>query len=164
MIMRLIRISDFARKFRMRARFGDLSRAPLTLLRVELRGDYAECDWIARPIDQWDADLKPNVGKRNASTQALRDALRVRDFMFWSFPDLHMASVRVYRRSTGGPLGLIIAGTIKRHDQVPAGVRSLPMRGKLLGLQFSLEDGILSNMQTEESVVEEMILGIANQA
>jgi len=75
-----------------------------------------------------------------------------------------MASVRVYRRSAGGPMDLIIAGTIKRHDEVPASVSSLPMRGKLLGLQFSLEDGILANMQVEESVAEEMILGIANRA
>jgi hypothetical protein len=164
MIRRLSDVGDFARKFRMRAQYGDLSRAPLTLLRIELRGDYAECDWVARPADQWDAELAPSVGKRNSSAQALRDALRVREFIFCAFADLHIACVRVFRYTPGAPPELIIAGTIKRHDQVASSVRSLPMRAKLFGLRFSLDEGILGSMPAEDSMGEEVALGISSHA
>ena len=41
-------VGEFVRKIRARMRFGELSRAPLRLLRLELRGDTAQCDWLAR--------------------------------------------------------------------------------------------------------------------
>jgi hypothetical protein len=48
-------VADFVRTVRREMRFGELSRAPLRLLRLELREDAMECDWVARPPDVWDA-------------------------------------------------------------------------------------------------------------
>ena len=39
--------ADFIRNVHRRLRFGDLSRAPLKLLRLEVRGEEAECEWMA---------------------------------------------------------------------------------------------------------------------
>ena len=44
-------VADFVRSMRRQMRFGEFSRSPLRLLRVELREDTAECDWILRPPD-----------------------------------------------------------------------------------------------------------------
>jgi hypothetical protein len=153
MIRHLCEIGDFVRRVRLQARFGDLSRAPLRLLRLQLCGDAAECDWLARPADKWDADLSRAVGDRNVSLQALRDAIAVRDLLFRTLPDLYSVGVRVYRQSLGQPLELIITGTLTREQRPPATVRSLAMRAKLFGLRFWLDDGILENMQPEEYAV-----------
>src|ERR1700716_456367 len=75
-------IADFVRNLHRRLRFGELSRAPLKLLRLELRGDEAECEWVARPADPWDSFLPPSVGERHASLQALEDSLAVRNLLF----------------------------------------------------------------------------------
>jgi len=39
--------AEFIRTFRRQLRFGDRSRLPLKLVRLELREGYAECEWIA---------------------------------------------------------------------------------------------------------------------
>ena len=78
MVRHLSELGNFVRGLSVMARFGELSRARLSLLRVQLCGEYAECDWIARPPDRWDAGLPPVVGRRTASTQALMDAIKVR--------------------------------------------------------------------------------------
>jgi len=135
----------------MRARFGDLSRAPLTLLRVEVCGDTAECSWIARPSDPWDANLPSVVGKRNASLQAINDAMKVRDLLFSVLPSLYKAVVRVYRRSEGESLELIITGTVIKQERPPATVRSPAMRAKLFGYRFWLDNGVLEALESEES-------------
>jgi len=84
-------IADFVRNLHRRLRFGELSRAPLKLLRLELRGDEAECEWVARPADPWDAVLPPSVGERHASLQALEDSLAVRSLLFSAIPTLSSA-------------------------------------------------------------------------
>jgi hypothetical protein len=55
MMKHLCGIGDFVRSLRIQARFGELSRAPLRLLRVQLSGETVECDWVARSADRWDA-------------------------------------------------------------------------------------------------------------
>jgi hypothetical protein len=57
----LYEIADFIRATRRRLHFGELSRAPLRILRLELRGDSAECDWTTRPPDLWDSTLTPQA-------------------------------------------------------------------------------------------------------
>lgn len=79
-------ISDFGRAMQRELRFGELSRAPLRLLRVDWRGEAAECDWLARCGDEWDCDLPQHVSDRNASEQALRDAIAVRELLFEALP------------------------------------------------------------------------------
>jgi hypothetical protein len=150
MMKRLSEVGEFVRKFRMQARFGDLSRAGLRLLRLELCGDRAECDWMARPPDKWDAELHRSVGERNASQQALKDAIAVRDLLFSALPDINTASFRVYRRAAGDEPDLIIAGSVSRDEKAPAAVRSLVMRAKLFGFRFWMDEGILEALQADE--------------
>jgi len=73
---------------RIQMRFGELSRAPLGLLRLELRGNSAECDLMCRPADEWDRDIPQRASDLNVSTQALQDAIAVRDLLFFACPVL----------------------------------------------------------------------------
>ena len=75
-------VADFVRKMRRQMRFGELSRAPLALLRMELRNDALECDWMARPPDAWDCSLRRAERDHNESLQALADAIAVRNLIF----------------------------------------------------------------------------------
>lgn len=152
MMRYLCEIGDFVRRMRVQTSFGDLSRARLKLLRFEIRGDEAECNFMARPADPWDADLPAHVSERNVSVQALRDAISVRGLLFRILPDLSRAVLRVYRLS-GESLELIITGVVRREEQAPATVRSLAMRAKLCGLQFWLDDGILESIHPEECLM-----------
>jgi len=143
-------IGYFFRALQVQMRFGDLSRAPLQLLRLELKGKCAECEWIARGADDWDEVIPVHVSESHISTQALKDAIDVREMLFGSLPGVDTALLRVFRQSAAGSRELIITGTVAR-DQPPAGhVTSLAMRAKLLGLQFTLADGFLESVQSEE--------------
>jgi hypothetical protein len=148
--MHLYGIGYFTRTLGVQLRFGRLSRAPLKLLRLELRGDAVECDWMARPADLWDADLPRSVGDRHASEQALEDAIAVRRLIFCALPGVDSAALRVYRESAISGLELIIEGTVAREHSAARSIRSLAMRAKLCGLRFWLEDGILEALRTEE--------------
>lgn len=142
--------ADFVRNLQRRLRFGELSRAPLELLRLELRRDEVECEWIARPADPWDANLPPSVGERHASSQALRDSLAVRNLLFSAMPGVSKAVFRVYRQVGAEQAELIITGTVTREDQAAANVCSLAMRAQLCGLRFWLADGVLGRFQSGE--------------
>ena len=152
MIRHLREIGDFVRYIRIHSRFGDLSRARLKLLRFEVHGNEAECNFLARRADVWDADVPTRVSERNVSTQALRDAISVRSLLFRLLPDVSKAVLRVYRMS-GESIELVITGVVRREEQAPATVRSLTMRAKLCGLQFWLDDGILEPLHFEECLV-----------
>jgi hypothetical protein len=153
MMKHLCGIGDFVRSLRIQARFGALSRAPLRLLRVQLSGETVECDWVARSADKWDAALPPDVGERNASMQALEDAIKMRELLFLAIPNIYTAVLRVYRQTTSGDTELIIAGTVSKDQKAPATVRSLAMRAKLMGLRFWLDEGVLENLQPSEYAV-----------
>lgn len=153
MLRHLCELGDFARRVRVQARFGELSRARLSLLRVEWCAEYAECDWLARPADLWDRDLPTIVGKRNASMQALHDAIKIRSLLFRVLPDLQTAELRAYRYSPEESLELVVSGTVSRHVRAPASVRSVAMRAKLFGFSFWLDEGVLENLQPEECAV-----------
>jgi hypothetical protein len=141
--------ADFVRRVHRQLRFGQLSRAPLKLLRLELRGDLAECEWMARPPDPWDADLAAEIAQRNQTFQALRDAIAIRELMFDMISEIHTAKLRVYRPSATAA-DLIITGTVTREDAPPLRVSSIAMQAQLCGLHFTLEDGVLSALQTKD--------------
>lgn len=151
--MQLYGIGYFIRTLGVQLRFGHLSRAPLKLLRLELRGDAAECDWAARPADPWDSDLPRLVGDRHTSAQALEDAIAVRELIFGALPGINSAALRVYRGSANTGPELIIEGAVAREQSAARSIRSLAMRAKLCGLRFWLEDGILEALRTEECAV-----------
>ena len=142
--------ADFVRNLHRRLRFGEFSRGPLKLLRLELRLEEAECEWIARPADPWDDHLPPSMGERNASLQALEDSLAVRSLLFAAVPSVSSAVFRVYRQVESEHSELIITGTVTRDDQAAANVCSLAMRAQLCGLRFWLADGVLGRFHSEE--------------
>jgi hypothetical protein len=147
----LWQIADFVRELRRQLRFGEFSRAPLQLLRLELHDKALACDWMARPGDVWDRDLRQHVRDRNESQQALADAITIRDLVFSELPEVKNALLRAFRYSAARePPKLIIAGAIARHDPAVAGGASLIMRAKLNGFRFSLEGERLEAISAEE--------------
>ena len=136
--------SDFVTKVRVQMRFGELSRAPLQLLRFEMRQSAAECEWLARANDPWDAGLPRCQQERHGTEQALRDAIKIRDFLFASLPAVRKASFKVYRR--GERLQLIITGEASREDEPPFRISSLVMQAKLYGFRFVLADGVFETL------------------
>src|ERR1700682_6191863 len=119
LVGQLSEIGYFIRAQRIQMRFGELSRAPLRLLRLELRGEAAECDWVSRPADEWDRDIPRQVSEANASPQALQDGIAVRDLVCCALPGVGTALLRVFRESIAGELELIISGTVSREIQAP---------------------------------------------
>jgi hypothetical protein len=147
-------ISDFGRAMRRELRFGELSRAPLQLLRVEWRGAVAECDWLARCGDESDQDLPQHVSDGNGSEQALRDAIAVRELLFDALPGVDHATLHVFRLSADGAgRDLIITGSVTRGEEVSPKVSSTAMKAKLLGFQFWLQDGVLEASPFEDCVM-----------
>jgi len=136
----------FIRVLRAHMRFGELSRASLSLLRLQWNGHQAECDWMARPPDPWDATLPPAVRERHASSQALRDAMEIRKLLFCLLPEIESATIRAYRKAAGKQPDLIITGTMMKEDLAMPRSPSLAMQAKLCGLRFELDDGILESL------------------
>ena len=149
MIKQLCDIRNVITRLRVQLRFGRLSRAPLRLLRLEWRGDHVDCDWIARPHDQWDKDLSRHLSEGNAALQALEDAIVVRDLLFYSLHGISNATFRVYRQVDGEPPELIITGNVTKPGPARWNVRSLAMQAKLCGFKFCLDDGRLVALQVE---------------
>ncbi|HWC17064.1 MAG TPA: hypothetical protein VG498_08610 [Terriglobales bacterium] len=147
----LLDVADFMRRVRWEMRFGELSRAPLSLLRLEVRSDHAECEWIARDPDPWDMELAPRITQRRQTLQALRDAIGVRELLFSMLPQVSTASFRVYRRSQVDACDLVVTGSVAREDEVSMRIASVAMRANLYGLRFSLDNGVLQPLQEKDS-------------
>ncbi|HEX9200095.1 MAG TPA: hypothetical protein VF865_11090 [Acidobacteriaceae bacterium] len=137
---------DFLRNSRRKLRFGELSRAPLQLLRLEVTESTVKCDWYMRPADDWDVTLPAEVRESNQSMQAFLDAMRVRELLFATFRDISIAELRVFRQSEDQPAELVMAGTVRREDEVPSRIGSVVMRAILLGFHFSFSNGTLRAM------------------
>jgi hypothetical protein len=147
----LFELGCFVRALRTRMRFGELSRAPLRLLRLQLEGETAECEWMVRSPDAWDSALERSVRDQQASSQALRDAIGIRAMLFSSLPDVRTADLRAYRQSAREPPLLIISGKVSRDVPGPADPKratSLAMSARLCGLKFWLEDGVLAPLES----------------
>jgi hypothetical protein len=140
-------VADFVRALRRQMRFGEISRAPLKFLRIEVREDTLECDWAARPPDPWDSSLRRAGRDRNESQQILLDALALRDLVFATFPKIACAVLRAFRLPAREPPELILLGTVSREMPEVHRVSSLVMRAKLYGFCFVLEDGLLRPLQ-----------------
>ena len=150
MFKELCGIRDVLLRMQLQLRFGKLSRAPLRLLRIELRGDHVDCDWLARPPDEWDRDLPRSAAERNESTQALEDAIVVRDLLFCALHDVSSARLRVYRDGEDGTRELIITGNVTRSERFLYRVHSLAMRAKLYGFEFYLNGSKLMAFHINE--------------
>ncbi len=142
--------SQFLRGVSVQLRFGELSRAPLHLLRFQIEADTVECDWIARAPDPWDVDLKPSVRHRHTSLQTLKDAIDVRTLVFSLHPEVETAALRVFRESLSQSRELIIAGNAQRNDNSSRGIHSLTMRAKILGFRFNLDGDVLKRISSGE--------------
>jgi hypothetical protein len=138
--------ADFLRNSRRKLRFGELSRAPLRLLRLEVAGSAVRCDWYMRPADEWDEALPAAVRENNQSMQAVLDAMRVRELLFATFQEISVAELRVFRPSDAEPPELVMAGTVRREDEVPTRIGSVVMQAILLGFRFTFSNGTLMAM------------------
>lgn len=139
----LCNASSFVRGLGLRLRFGELSRAPLFMLRLQVVAEIAECDWMARSPDPWDVDLPGSLRHRHASLQALRDAIDIRGLLFETLPQVERANFRVFRQSQECSPEMIIAGSVHRNDQSSRDVHSIVMRAKVLGFRFRMEGDVL---------------------
>jgi hypothetical protein len=149
--MRLMwKFADFGRAVRRQMRFGNLSRAPIKILRVEWQAHFLACDWLARAADEWDADLASHVSEENASVQALQDAMDLRELLFAEWPQAETAQLRAFRQRPDGRNELIITGTVTPDVEISSRVTSTAMRAKLLGFQFWFQGGSLTALESEE--------------
>jgi hypothetical protein len=155
LVGQLCNISGFLRGLRVQMRYGELTRAPLQLLRLDISEDVVKCDWLARPSDPWDFDLSPNIRERHSSLQTLRDAIDVRALLFYTLPTAEKAHLRVYRESPTKTCELIITGCGRRNDRSSHSIHSIAMRAKLLGFRFHLEGDTLLEIAPEEQTMIE---------
>ena len=142
----LLDAADFLCKARRRMRFGDFSREPLRLLRLEWKGDSVECDGLMRPADPWDLDLPAHLAEEHETLQALRDALSLRDIVFESFPTVNSAELRMFRAGADGEPELMMTGSVKRSNEIYSRVASVAMRAMLCGFRFTLARGVMESM------------------
>jgi len=141
---------EFVRKLRNRQRFGELSRAHLRLLRLELKSDTAEFEWLARPADVWAANLPGHIRDRDASMQAVRDAMALREMFFATLSWIDTAEFRTYRQEAREPPRLVISGTVTRDEPAVPRVTSPVMKAKLCGFHFQMDDGVLVPLDAGE--------------
>ena len=146
----ILELGEFIRRLRSQMKYGELSRAPLGLLRIEVREGHSECDWLARLPDAWDSSIPRHRGAQLASEQALRDAIGVSGLLFDSLPEVQEAQFRAYRQSAREPPDLIITGKLRREAPSVLRVPSLVMRAKLHGFHFWLDDGVLVPLEEQE--------------
>lgn len=142
----ICRVSNFLCRLRVQMRYGEFTRAPLRLVRLEILGDNVECDWTARPPDAWDADLPQNIASRHASLQALHDAIDMRSLVFRAFPGVETAHLRAFRDLPDKDPQMIVAGCVQRNDNSSRWLHSLVMRARVLGFRFRMEDDILCEL------------------
>ena len=146
----IFQIAEFLRKVRSRLRFGERSRGQLQLMRIEVRNSDASCDWVARPVDEWDAYIPLHEAARNFTAQTLDDAIGMRNFLFGALGAVNMAELRAFRLLPGGEHELILSGTAYRDDKLPARNISLAMRAKLLGFHFTVTDGSMMRLASPD--------------
>ncbi|HUX45855.1 MAG TPA: hypothetical protein VMV57_13985 [Terracidiphilus sp.] len=131
---------------RRKLRFGEFSREPLQLLRLEWKVELLECDWLMRPADPFDSELPRHLVDEHQTQQALRDALSLRDVVFKSFPGVNTAELRMFRTGADERPELMMTGSVNRTNEALARVPSVAMRARLCGFNFNLAQGVLERM------------------
>lgn len=154
LVKQVLRAGQFLRGLRVQMRFGELSRAPLRLVRLQMEDRAVECDWLVRSPDRWDADLSQHVQQKHASLQSLRDAIDVRALLFDLMPQLETACLRAYRESGDCERELIIEGYAQRNHHAARNVHSLVMRAKILGFRFDIEGNALRSISRPISCLD----------
>jgi hypothetical protein len=154
-VEQLLNAGQFLRGLQVKMRFGMLTRAPIRLIRLQVCDEVAECDWLARAPDPWDADLTRSVQQRHVSLQSLRDAIDVRALLFNIMPQAQTAYFRAYRESSDYTPEMIITGCTHRNDHTSRDVHSLQMRARVLGFRFNMEGDILRTIQAKEQLASE---------
>jgi len=154
LVKQLCKASQFLRGIRVQMRFGELSRAPLRLLRLHIHDEVIECDWLARSADPWDAELSRNVRQRHTLLQTLRDAIDVRTLLFDLMPQMETVYLRAYRESSDYEQELIIEGCAQRNDHAARNVHSLVMRARILGFRFDIEGNALRSIPAAGATVQ----------
>lgn len=142
----LLDAADFLCRARRKMRFGEFSREPLKLLRLEWKCNALECDWLMRPADSWDVDLPAPLIDENQTLQALRDALNLRNIIFDSFPEVDSAELRVFRIGVDSSPELVMSGSVIRTNEIFERVASIVMRARLCGFRFTPDEGSLGRM------------------
>jgi len=144
----LLDAMEFLDKARRRMRFGNFSREPLKLLRVEWKEGLIECDWLMRPADPWDRFLPSALCEQHQTLQALRDAMNLRDIVFKAFPSVTRAELRMFRQDDDLQHELMMTGAVTRSNEVLQRVPSVVMRAKLCGFRFTLAQGVLASLHS----------------
>jgi hypothetical protein len=147
---KLVEAESFLRKARRKMRYGEYSREPLKLLRIEWKNAAVECDWLMRPADLWDVDLPARVAEENQMLRALKDALNLRDIVFKSFPDVSNAELRMFRIGADQLPELVMTGSLNRSDEVLERVVSIAMRARLCGFRFTRTGASLESIAPVE--------------
>jgi hypothetical protein len=137
---------EFFHSVRNQMRFGEFSRLPIRLHRFEVTNDTAECDWFMRPADPWDVHLPPSLQQEHVTSQALLDALKIRELIFRGFPQVQQAGLHMYREQEGAAPELMMIGDVERRDHDQCSVASPAMRARLYGFRFSLAGGALERI------------------
>jgi hypothetical protein len=145
----ILEAGSFMRRVRSLLRVGEFSRERLNIMRIEVKKNEAECEWLTRPPDVWDLGLPVHVGERNFAQQALQDALSMRELLFDTFTNVRCAELRAYKQRENDVPELVLTGTVYRNDEEPARTVSTAMRAKLLGFRFSLTDGVLVRLVSD---------------
>jgi hypothetical protein len=153
LVKQICKASGFLRDLRVQMRFGELSRAPLRLVRLQIFDKVVECDWFARSPDPWDADLSRKVQQQHATLQSLRDAIDVRALLFDLMPQMETGYLRAYREHIDRERELIIEGLAQRNDHAARNVHSLVMRARILGFRFDIEENALLNIPASGATV-----------
>ena len=146
--MRRLQVVEGFAALRRSVRLGELSRAPLRLLRFQWDGAAAAVDWVIRAGDPMAAGLEPSQRAQLVTEQALRDALRLGELMMSELPGVEAAELRGFRLvAAPASAELMIAGRMTRDPPATERVRSLAMRAKLRGLHFLLSEGVLQPLR-----------------
>lgn len=147
----IIETFGFFNEIRRQMRFGEYSRLPIRVHRFEICSDWAKCDWFMRSPDPWDRNLPLKIQEEHVTNQALADALKIRELIFKSFPQVAQAALRMYRESENDAPELMMIGDVERGISSFRSVSSLVMRAKLYGFRFSLACGALQRISPGET-------------